>query len=246
MSIQDNFDRALVSWLSEGPNRLPEAAVDRIVGDIERIDTRKPAWFPARETVNRLVLSFGGVAVLVLVVIGAAYYLNPSGVGGPDGKLFSSSRYGYTLRISTNWTVSQTAGEWTANDYFNSLPTPGADEFVDPNNVNTTRFMNSQPIGDMTPEQWTTRYLARHKAFFSNCHDMGTTPLHVGGVDGTILESDCSGTGAGPIDVAQLTLVHEGRGYVFRVLSANGSADEKAVLKSWVASLGWTEITATP
>jgi hypothetical protein len=160
--------------------------------------------------------------------------------------LYSSNRHGYTLRIPTNWTVNQIAGEWAPGTIFNALPTPGADEFVDPSAPDITRFMNSQPLtGGMTPEQWTAQYIALHRPFFGNCRDMAESTLRVGGVDGSILESDCSGTGAGPIDAAQLTLVHAGRGYVFRVIS-NGSADEKALLQSWVASLGWTEVTTSP
>jgi len=246
MTVHDNFDRNLESWLNEGPNRLPERAVDRIVGEIERIDARRPAWLLRRETVNRLVLSFGGVAALVLVVIGAAYYIGPNGFGSASGTLYSSSRHGYTLRIPTTWTVNQIDGSWALGTVFDYLG-PGSDQFVNPAEPGVDRFMNSQPLGaGMTPEQWTAQYIAVNKPFFGNCRDVAESPLRVGGVDGTILESDCSGTATGPTDAAQLTLVHAGRGYVFRVLSSDGFPDEKALLQSWVATLGWTDVTASP
>jgi len=246
MSAQDTFDRNLESWLAEGPHRLPEAAVNRIVGEIERIDTRKPAWLLRRETVNRLVLSFGGVAVLLIAVIGAAYYFNQRNSSpGTNGTLFTSSRHGYSVRIPTNWSVNEVAGEWQPGSLFAGNLDPGVDDFVNPDQPNILRFMKSQPItAGMTSDQWMTQFISIHDTAFPECRHLTESDTRLVGEDARVYTFDCSGSPTGEADWAELLVTHDGRGYAFRVNS--GPADEKALLLDWVATLGWVPVVPAP
>jgi hypothetical protein len=84
MNVQDDFDRQIASWLAEGPHRLPEAAIDRIVADVEQSRTRKLAWLPRRETMNRILGAAGSsAAVVVLAVLGVGL-VSGGGLFGPS------------------------------------------------------------------------------------------------------------------------------------------------------------------
>jgi hypothetical protein len=191
---------------------------------------------------NRLVLSFGGVAVLLIVVIGAAYYFGPKPSVPGSGKPYSSSRHGYSLQIPTNWTVNEIAGSWAPGAVFPYLG-PGSDQFVDPAHGDITRFMNSQPItGGMTSEQWLTQYIAIHTAFFDNCRQLSEAGVQAGGQPATMYTFDCSGAGSSREDSSQVLLTHDGRGYAFRVIT-DGPGDEKQILTDWIATLGWVPVT---
>jgi hypothetical protein len=83
MSRMD-FDRALDSWMAEGPDQIPDHTVARIFTTFEMNETRKLRWLPRRETMNRVVFALGGAAaVLVVAVMALGLYVNqPGGVGG--------------------------------------------------------------------------------------------------------------------------------------------------------------------
>lgn len=83
MNVQDNYDRQIESWLAEGPHRLPEAAIGRIVGDLDDTNTRRPTWLPRRETMNRIVLAAGSVAAVVLVAAIGIGLVSGGGLFGP-------------------------------------------------------------------------------------------------------------------------------------------------------------------
>ena len=83
MNVQDNLDRQIASWLAEGPHRLPEAAIDQIVGEIEQTDTRKLTWLPRRETINRTIVAAGSLAAVVLLAVLGFGLVSGGGVFGP-------------------------------------------------------------------------------------------------------------------------------------------------------------------
>ena len=85
MTPNRDLDRALDSWLTEGPMQLPDHAIERIVRRIEETNQRRPAWLPGGQRMNRLMPWIGAAAAAVLAVA-ALVYVNPGdrgGVGGP-------------------------------------------------------------------------------------------------------------------------------------------------------------------
>ncbi len=87
MNVQDNFDRVIEirGWQMD-LSELARGGLDRIVGEIELDNKRRPFWLPGRETMNRLVIAAGSVAAVVLIAalgIGLAW---GGGLFGPAGQ----------------------------------------------------------------------------------------------------------------------------------------------------------------
>jgi hypothetical protein len=88
MNGQDALDRTLTSWLSEGPNRMPDRLLEAIVQDVAQRPQRRNAWLPAGVTLNRFVLAASGAAaVLLLIVFGMGLLSN----GQPFGPAASTA-----------------------------------------------------------------------------------------------------------------------------------------------------------
>lgn len=85
MTRQLDVDRLLDSWLAEGPNELPDHAVDNILNQLDENEQRR-RWLPGRERMNRMIFAIGGIAAVVAVAfLGYRFYGNQPGVGGPPG-----------------------------------------------------------------------------------------------------------------------------------------------------------------
>ena len=240
MTVQDRFDKMIDSWLMDGPNRLPEAAIDRIVTEIGRADPGRPSWLPGRKTFSKLALTFAVVAVLAIAVAGIAYLFGSGGIGGGTG--YVSQRHSYSIRIPGKWTVNQIPGSWEPGSVFDYLG-EGSDQFVDPNDPAIVRLMNSQPVAaGITFDQWVADDDVIQGRWFTNCRYLTHEALTIAGEQARLRTADCTGTHAAPPDVAELVVLHNGRAYAFRVLNdASGSVqDEKALLLDWLKTLRFT------
>jgi hypothetical protein len=130
MNVQDNSDRQIASWLAEGPHRLPEAAIDRILVDIEQSDTRKLTWLRRRETMNRPNVAAGSLAAVALtVVIGIGLLSGGGGFGfgpGPTASPTPSPTATATPTATARPTSTAEAG-LPQGPFDLSRPRPGSD-----------------------------------------------------------------------------------------------------------------------
>jgi hypothetical protein len=68
MTARDNFDRLIDSWLSDGPERLSDAAVDRFLGEFDTRSNGRPSWLPRRVTMSNFAVAAASVAAAILIV----------------------------------------------------------------------------------------------------------------------------------------------------------------------------------
>ena len=220
---------------------------------------------------NRLALAVGGVAALALVAVIGIGLVSGGGLLGPgatpaptpsseptaeatpdpasESVAYSSDRHFYSLRIPAGWRVNEIPGSWQPGGIFNYMGA-GSDQFVDPTEpawAELDRFMNSQPVSaDLTFEQWVGEVELVHNAFFTNCSKLSSEDSTLVGEPALIETADCDDTDHTTVtDAAAALVMHDGRGYWFRVLS-EGTADEKALLLEWLATLQFTDVAATP
>ena len=153
MNWQPNADQVVESWMAEGPTQLPDRVVDNILQQIDAIDQRDLLWLPGRKQMNRMLIAFGGIAaVIVLLLGGAGLYL-----GAPHGPAVAPTPTP-TPTALTNGPLSP--GRYFADvlgqRYTFSVPADGWTAMVDPSNNNYivmkgniygTDFANMWPWG---------------------------------------------------------------------------------------------------
>jgi hypothetical protein len=245
MNRPADVDRTLESWLAEGPSQLPDPVIDRIVGQIDTKHQRKHWWLPRRETMNRMLLSVGGVAAAVLIaVVGFAYFNGGAGpnVGGvptpspSPAPTFTSERHGYSLLLpDETWNVAELAGRWSPRTMFNQ-DGPGVDsvskDFAEPGPY---ILFNSQPVSEGTTlEEWVAAYRELANAYWPECVP---APSETGEVDGEIALLINYLCGDDP--AAEAFMLHGGRAYVVRVFDADPPGP-RPILDEWLSRFRFT------
>jgi hypothetical protein len=92
MTVKDDLDRHIESWVAEGPHRLPDAAVHRIVGRLDERDTPARIWLSTRDNMYRYVAAVSTTAAVALVAIigfGLVGGGRPLGPGGAPASMAS-------------------------------------------------------------------------------------------------------------------------------------------------------------
>ncbi len=81
MTTEHEFDRIARAWLSEGPTRIPDRAVDAALLEVHLTPQRR-AWWPARRSTSmHPAIRLAAAAVFVLAVGVVAYNLPRGGQG---------------------------------------------------------------------------------------------------------------------------------------------------------------------
>ena len=129
--------------------------------------------------------------------------------------LFTSKRYGYSLALPHTWLMHETPGEWQPG----AQPTPGesgVDGFVEQTSGRILVVAARPGSAGITLEAWSEDAAALTP---QQCHTDVSLPAKVGGESAQLWEIRCP-DGA---FVTKLAALHEGRGYVFVLVSETKS-----------------------
>jgi hypothetical protein len=86
-STEPDFDQRISDWLEEDPNLAPRQVTETVMAAYPSIPQRRPAWLPRRFPTMTMPIRIAAAAVIGVLAVGGAYYLNqPSlpAVGGPS------------------------------------------------------------------------------------------------------------------------------------------------------------------
>jgi hypothetical protein len=183
MTPDQDIERVVSRWLTEGPTQMPsrflQDTLDRIdrapQPRLARLRTRLPAMFPAFRLAATVAIALM-VSVTTVLIFGGligpggepAQLLaspSPSEAASPspssDGTVaFTSPRHGYRIRYPGTWTVTPATAPWPQGTAAASPPDPMLDVFVDPASSDTFVVV-SQPLpSSTTPDAWLAAYEA--------------------------------------------------------------------------------------
>ena len=225
MSTDRDLLRNLRSWLHEDAHEDADRILNLVLDEIDTTPQRRSPWSAWRRPIMNTYLKVGLAAAVVLLAgfIGIKLFSSPSvGSGGespsaspsasatpsatsspasapPLTQSFTSTQHGISLSYPEGWSVQAATEPWTDSTFPLSFPVPQVDWLYDPI-LTSDLFLAiaSQPIGDLTPEEW----IAQQMASGEGC-GTATETIVVDSANGLI--------GTGGCDVAVVTTA--GRGY---------------------------------
>jgi hypothetical protein len=265
----NDLDRSLNEWFDAvEPRNEPRQILTNVFAVTRRTGQRRGMAgrlaralrldqpLTGRDRMNRMILSVGGVAaVLVIAVIGVAYLYGPIGPGAPAGPVHVSERHGYSIRLpDDSWRVLERPGTWRSSSFFTS-DDPGVDYLEErgPDGQvveNLIVYLSSQDIPDgMSFDAWAAAHDAgverRYPCFrLQGDYENGL----VGGETARIGSYQCDDFGdSGASATVQTLVAHDGRGYAIYVFPATQGtdmpalADLRAAAKNWLSRISFTD-----
>lgn len=227
MTRQLDVDRLMEDWLAEGPDHLPDRAVEAIVGQLDTMKQRKPLRLPGSERMHRLIYSVTGVAAgLAVAALALSAWLGGSNQpAGPPGVLFESERHGYELLLpSDRWRVREHVGTWQIGDFFDPMSN-GVDELeplADDGSVDESGnrvYLSSQPIPSWIDDaQWLESH-DRARAREQPCFELQGEyrEAFVDGEPARVGDYVCGAFDV-PWPVVEVVFTHAGRGYALYLM----------------------------
>jgi hypothetical protein len=161
---------------------------------------------------GRVLLKPEQVSLIAAVALIAIFVTTCTTPPAKQDNMFTSKRHGYSVIISSGWSMHETPGEWVLG----SQPrdgTPGVDAFFWNKSLDRTIVVVALPLADGTSlEAW-----AKDVASItpSQCTTDSTVPSTLGGERAQLWDIHCE-DGA---EVFKIAAVHKGRGYLLVFLS---------------------------
>ena len=206
MTDDRSLERAARSWLETGPTEAPDHAVDAALLRIQTTPQERDWHVPrrARPMTRTGRLLAGAAAVAVLLVGGALFRLGTgTQVGGsapsspapashatptaspyaipPLAASFRSTRYGYTIGIAADWTVTPGTAPWIGPD--------NSDPSVDTIHITGTYSFITVTSQAMRPGQTYQAFVQAYHDFSGRCAGgLVSTwdPISIGGLEGLV------------------------------------------------------------
>ena len=75
-STEPDFDQRIADWLEDDPNLAPRQAVETVLAAYPSIPQRRPMWRPRRLPTMTMPIRLATAAVVGVLAVGGAYYLN--------------------------------------------------------------------------------------------------------------------------------------------------------------------------
>ena len=243
MTANHDLERQLADYYeTEAPPAAPDwvlrDALTRVdVTPQRRVVIRVP-WrkLPAMNTYARLAVA--AVAVVAIAAVGIAVLRpgNSPGLGGqpvtpspepsisgtsptprpapPLTQQFTSVLHGISLSYPDGWTVQAATEPWTGDPIWPSFGQPAGDFMYDPDRADHLFLLvASQPIGELTPDQWVADALA-------DCTQ--TEPTAVDGADGLI-----------GVNCTEAAVTTDGRGYIVVLYTSSDEPELSVYDQVW-------------
>jgi hypothetical protein len=243
MTANNDLDRQLNAFLTDGPTRLPDASFDAVRDRTEQTRQRVVLGPWRVPTVSKLVpIGLGAAAVIAVLFLGSQFIGSPaSNVGVPASQpppsatsseapaaasplsppsltqSFTSPLHGISVSYPEGWTSQAATEPWTDSAFPFDFNIPQAD-FLHGDGFNLNLVFGSQPIGDSTPEEWVAEQMAGPEGCAA------TEPITLDGAAGLI--------GAGECQVAVVTT--DGRGYfILAGISSDDPSNATTYDRAW-------------
>ena len=228
MTNDRSMDELISQWLEEeAPRELPDRVLRSTFERLRRTPQERRRWPIRLLPSSRLALALAAAIIVLIIGVAALRIGGGPSVAGPGpgisfpapsaasppstpaATVFTSTRYGYSITVTTDWSISSTPGTWNGiTDANNHGGDPGTDLFVDPG-ATFVVHVGVRPIAaGTTLQQWVGQEST--KSVLTGCK-MGPAdpPITVGAGAVVLVRGVCA-----ELDVTNAFLVRDTRGFL--------------------------------